>query len=104
MITIIRRNPKPSKSTKSLKTLKAHSGSHRIRDYNARSGQEGPERHSRVQDRVVRRRRPSNYTDVTSSTYSESKIPTENANSASTSEIGDRRSIIISDDESTSSQ
>ncbi|KIR55750.1 hypothetical protein I315_01631 [Cryptococcus gattii Ru294] len=104
MITIIRRKPKPSKSPKSLKALKAHSGSHRIRDYNARSGQEGPERHSKVQDRAVRTRRPSNYTDVTSSTYSESKIPTENANSASTSEIGDRHSIIISDDESTSSQ
>ncbi|KAE8537826.1 hypothetical protein D1P53_005883 [Cryptococcus gattii VGV] len=104
MITIIRRKPKPSKSPKSLKALKAHSGSHRIRDYNARSGQEGPERHSRVQDRAVRTRRSSNYTDVTSSTYSESKIPTENANSASTSEIGDRHSIIISDDESTSSQ
>lgn len=104
MITIIRRKPKPSKSTKSLKALKAPSGSHRIRDYNARSGQEGPERHSRVQDRAIRTRRPSNYTDITSSTYSESKLPTENANSASTSEIGDRRSIIISDDESTSSQ
>ncbi|WVQ88859.1 hypothetical protein IAS59_002597 [Cryptococcus gattii] len=104
MITIIRRKPRPSKSPKSLKALKAHSGSHRIRDYNARSGQEGPERHSKAQDRAVRTRRPSNYTDVTSSTYSESKIPTENANSASTSEIGDRHSIIISDDESTSSQ
>lgn len=104
MITIIRRKPKASKSPKSLKVLKAHSGSHRIRDYNARSGQEGPEYHSRVQDRALRTRRPSNYTDVTSSTYSESKLPTENANSASTSEMGDRPSIIISDDESTSSQ
>ncbi|EAL23557.1 hypothetical protein CNBA2040 [Cryptococcus deneoformans B-3501A] len=102
IITGIRR--KPSNSRKPKRSLKAPSRSHRIRDSNARSGQEGTERQARVQYRAVRTRRASNHTDADSTTYSESRIPTENTNSASTSEIGDRNSIVISDDESTSSR
>ncbi|OXG54870.1 hypothetical protein J010_00202 [Cryptococcus neoformans] len=102
MITAIRR--KPSNSRKSKKTLKASNRSQWIRDPNARSGQEVTERQARVQDRAGRTRRASNYTDADSTTYSESRIPTENTNSASTSEIGDRSSVVISDDESTSSR
>lgn len=102
MITAIRR--KPSNSRKSKKTLKVSNRSQWIRDPNARSGQEVIERQARVQDRAGRTRRASNYTDADSTTYSESRIPTENTNSASTSEIGDRSSVVISDDESTSSR